>query len=423
MPFTRRTTLSGTAALGIGLLFMASWCATFPHDILAEGPSNSLAEIVTAAPTIAAFLFCALRPHAVRKLASTSAVPTLDAVSLIGRILRMAAPMLVLSMPHAASHAIALAGMAAYSVAEAILFIFWLDALSRISAHDSSKILPASFLAAGAVSFVTHPMAAWIPDLIATMAPFVSALLISVVQRHVASEEDAIGVLCDTASDDASEKNTDDHADWTFPFFPVAIMAAYCFAFRFTLAYTLGPNAWGPLGMLLVAATAGIIAVAARDAYHPTVLFKCAFPLMLAGLLAVGFLDDWRFLATLFTNAGNIVFELFILIALVQLCFRFSIDAVWMFGIVESTERMASVAGSISGNTLVLTHPAGSPEADAAIAAIVVVLAVLSMSLYSDRSAHQAFGAMPKNKGSDSASSVMSYYERIVWDCERAARK
>lgn len=403
----------GAETFGIGLLLIAGWCAAFPFDALGESSSSSLAATI---PAVVALLVCALKPEAIRAYAlKRNAVLALGIVALLGRALRMMA----YALP--SSYAAALVGTASYSAAEAIILVLWLDACARMSSSESSKTIPLAFLIAGAVSFATDSLNPWIPGSIATVAPFASALMLSRATSAGGFVHD-LKPSSDMQDDADAAEDPQRFEKWTFPFFPVAIMAAYCFAFRFTLAYTLGPSAWGPLGMLLIAAAAVAITILARDAYHPSILFKCAFPLMLAGLLAVGFLDDWRFLATLFTNAGNTAFRLFILVALVQLCFRFSINAIWMFGIVEAAERLASALGDASGASFASSYPTSSPESGLAIAAIIVVLSVLSMSLYSDRVAHQTFGTNPKKSGEEGADGVMSYYEKIVRDCERAAR-
>lgn len=198
--------------------------------------------------------------------------------------------------------------------------------------------------------------------------------------------------------------------------------------------------------LIALVALIGVAAAQERDASG--MLYLLALPLMVAGLLILGYLQVGREFAAMFTNASRIAFDMFILTTLCATCHRFGISALWMFGIVEAFSRLAGLLGMPLGRAFTTAFPVGSDVSQIVVAVVIVVLIALSMLAYGDdHLSGNTYGMLPVRRrrsvgdgaqgdqdaqGSQgqtssaalsSPESVMTYYERVVWECGKVARR
>ena len=240
------------------------------------------------------------------------------------------------------------------------------------------------------------------------LCPLLSALLLEI--WHPARDE--------------QEEPDDRPTTWSFPFLPVALLALYKLILYFSLSLTDGPSLFGPLGIIVISLIALIGTLFFFQSFTPTLLYRLSLPFMVAGLLLLAWLHTGSMAATMLTNASNIGFELFIFLALAQVCFRYDIDGVWMFSIVLAASSVATVLGRLAGGAFIQSFPAGSPEANLTVALVVVGLVALSVLFVNDRIVSRTFGTEPNPHATaeESAHATMSYYEELVWRCQRVAR-
>jgi len=148
---------------------------------------------------------------------------------------------------------------------------------------------------------------------------------------------------------------------------------------------------------------------------------------MVAGLLMVAWLDAGTVASTMLTNASNIAFEMFLLLTLCEICYRYDIEAIWMFGIVEGFASLAASLGWLAGRSFTAVWPAGTSGADVAVTVVIVTLIASSVLFFDDRMVSRTFGtaphAEPGGEGTPSPAPVLSYYEDLVWRCQRVARR
>lgn len=240
------------------------------------------------------------------------------------------------------------------------------------------------------------------------LCPLLSALLLEI--WHPARDE--------------QEEPDDRPTTWSFPFLPVALLALYKLIFYFSLSLTDGPSLFGPLGIIVISLIALIGTLFFFQSFTPTLLYRLSLPFMVAGLLLLAWLHTGSMAATMLTNASNIGFELFIFLALAQVCFRYDIDGVWMFSIVLAAASVATALGRLAGVAFIQNFPTGSPEANLTVALVVVGLVALSVLFVNDRIVSRTFGTEPNRHATaeESAHATMSYYEELVWRCQRIAR-
>lgn len=242
-----------------------------------------------------------------------------------------------------------------------LLFLFWLARCCRLLPRKTQLPLPLAFLLMAMGYFVLLGISSpWLALALLALCPLLSALLLEI--WHPARDE--------------QEEPDDRPTTWSFPFLPVALLALYKLIFYFSLSLTDGPPLFGPLGIIVISLIALIGTLFFFQSFTPTLLYRLSLPFMVAGLLLLAWLHTGSMAATMLTNASNIGFELFIFLALAQVCFRYDIDGVWMFSIVLAASSVATVLGRLAGGAFIQSFPAGSPEANLTVALVVVGLVI-----------------------------------------------
>lgn len=394
--------------LGIALLFICQWCADFSFSFPVElDPTGSF--YVPRFCAMAAFGACALLHRRLENLGILRAVPlVLGFCAGVGRILSVVAGIMPLAVP------CAYLGLVLQSGAEAFLLVMWLARCCELEPRETRIVFPLAYLLVACAYFILMAMHPWVATVGIVVAPMASGLLLAQVVRQGQNETGAL----------VSDEN--ERVEWTFPLLPVILLVVYKVIFYFSLSLTDGPSLYGPLGIVVISLVALFATTFFFDRYSASLLYRLALPLMVAGLLLLSWLKTGSMVATLLTNASNIGFELFILITLAEICFKYRIDGVWMFGIVELFSSAANTLGWFLGGVFVSTSPVGSPLANALVAVVVVGLVAASTLFFNDRLVSKTFGTEPvtsNGRGGGAPDAVMSYYEELVWRCERVARR
>ncbi len=345
-------------------------------------------------------------------------------------------------------------GHAFYEACDAVLLMSALCAACGAVARWACIVFPAGYALAALLHFVLRAMPAVAVAGIAPMLPLVAGISLAWVARrdigahigaasHVgpASKSGPVpmpapGMPCDSSEEPRRPGGSPcceeaPSSRWTFPVRPVILMCAYAFAFYFSLSLSEGPNPYGMLGMLLISLLALAVAVGMPSRYNVGFLYKTALPLMVAGLVCLAFLGEGRTVAVLFANSGNVAFTLFIYIALAGVCARYGVSPAWMFGIVQLSSEISGLVGMAAGREFTAAFPAGSPEANLAMCAMVVGVVVVSTVVFNDSVVARSFGMVPVDRGArdgDQAvlrgpAAAMSYSERVVWRCGQIARR
>ena len=345
------------------------------------------------------------------------------------------------------------AGHAFYEACDAALLMSALCMACGAVARWACVVFPAGYALAALLHFVLRAMPVAAVAGIAPMLPLVAGISLAwVARRDVGAHTDAVGrvgsasksgsapmpasgMACNSSEERQSGGSPRceeaPSSRWTFPVRPVILMCAYAFAFYFSLSLSEGPNPYGMLGMLLISLLALAVAVGMPSRYNVGFLYKTALPLMVAGLVCLAFLGEGRTVAVLFANSGNVAFTLFIYIALAGVCARYEVSPAWMFGIVQLSSEISGLVGMAAGREFTAAFPAGSPEANLAMCAMVVGVVVVSTVVFNDSVVARSFGMVPVDRDArdgDQAvlrgpAAAMSYSERIVWRCGQVARR
>lgn len=435
--------------LGLTFAITGSWCGLLAQTAPAA-TDPTIAFYLPGIVTFVVFFGCAIGHRRIHGLeVHGSLFILIGALACLGRLLDCFGGFL------GGSPGPVYAGMFLYSSAEALLLLFWLTRCARVEPRLTRIVFPLAYLLAGCLFFVLSELDGWVVAALLGVFPLVSGCMLAAflaragesshfgeeAARPVGNAERSVEGSAQLARGAAQPVNEVDATDkmasgerpssvsWSFPFRPVVLLVIYKFVFYASLPFTTGPSSNGPLGIIVITVIALVGTTFFFDRYSPSLLYKLALPFMCAGLLMVAWLNTGSGVATLLSNAGNIGFELFILMTLSEVCFRYDIDGIWMFGIVEGFSSLAATIAWSVGGAYVSRFPVGTFGANVAIAVVIIALIAASTLFFNDRMVGRTFGTEPvktkdaEGAGAQETPTVMSFYEELVWRCSLVARR
>lgn len=394
------------AFLGVALLFTCTWCSDFAATFSSNADPSAL-YLIPRMLSVAVLVLCALRPGKIRLLAKRlPACVALGVVVGVSRLFSLTAGLLP------ASAMVDVVFSAIGDAAGIVLLVLLFARCCTLKPRQTRVLFPAAYLFAACAYFILMALDPVVVAVLMVLFPVAAGVLLAQVSENIAYSGDV-------SPDDETT------TAWTFPFLPVLLLVIYKFIFYFSLSLTDGPSLYGPLGIAVISLVALAATTFFFDKYSASLLYRLALPLMVAGLLLLAWLHTGSMVATLLTNASNIGFELFILITMAEICFKYRIDGVWMFSIIQASAIAASTVGWFIGRAFVEGSPVGSAEANAVVAIVVVALVAASVLFFNDRLVSKTFGTEPvhKGEGEPSGAATMTYYEELVWRCTRVARR
>ena len=309
-------------------------------------------------------------------------------------------------------------GEALRGIASALLFMTWSEVYSKLPIRYASICYSGAYF----VSFLVHACMALLPGAMAIafeiVCGFGAAVFIplSISIEHPQPEEE----LVSTAP-----------GSWTIPIRPILLTAAYtvsAFALRQIIATGILSYSWLGGGIVALLSLIGCAFFFERH-FDASVLEFIALPLMVGGVLLWCLLGDSAGLAALFlADAGNVAFRIFILTILCNICFRYGVPALWLFGIVRLVMVLAEGCGLTVGLwASSLNQGTGSLEMD--IFAYAMILILITVSTFTQRTrkltetSWQITLKSDDHAGyADRLATVMGRHELLIWRCSQIAR-
>jgi DNA-binding CsgD family transcriptional regulator len=227
--------------------------------------------------------------------------------------------------------------------------------------------------------------------------------------------------------EEADSQELSDSMSWEFPFKPTILMMLYSFAFYFFLHLTGGSSVIDQIGIALLALPVLIASLYFFDRFDVRILYKLALPLMVAGLLIHSqFGTVGGTIANIMTNASFVGFTVFAQIILCNICYRYNVRAIWLFGIVYAACMLAHIIGSCVGHWVSVGLGYPSSASGMAIILVVICLVLTSMLLLDEHGFSTTWGITPHARSDETRNEhsviLMSYYEEFVWRCARVSR-
>ena len=257
----------------------------------------------------------------------------------------------------------------------AVLWVAWIELYARMDLrHVLVGYLLVHMLSA-ALSLVAGNALPTVASLaLATVLPVISVLMLPRARRSLEGAPFAQGERVG--------------GSWSFPVRPVALMAAFTLANVFVRSdLPLSERGWATAGVvvacLVVLAVALLRGVGRFSVWS---LYDLAFPLTLAGLFGALLSGQaWGVAASLCTNAGFALFQVFMTAVLCNVSFRYGVSALLLFGFSNAASNVGNLVGTG------LAYGLGIWPANGAVLAVAAVALVLTA----------CFVAMSGDRGSD----------------------
>lgn len=212
---------------------------------------------------------------------------------------------------------------------------------------------------------------------------------------------------------------------FSFPWKIVLLMAVYAFAYglKESSMYqsTFGPHS--AFGTLAVAAVVFVGVIARGGKFDFGVIYRIALPLMVAAFLIlpnVGVLGQAA--SDFCTSASYTAFSILIMLIMANLCYRYGMSAVWLFGIERGVRALFTLFGRQT-EQLLGAPSFGLAGSDAVVSGLVVILVVAAtMILFSEKELSSRWGVSFLGEDGTAGDRAIVKKQELANRCQELAR-
>ena len=212
---------------------------------------------------------------------------------------------------------------------------------------------------------------------------------------------------------------------FSFPWKIVLLMAIYAFAYglKESSMYqsTFGPHS--AFGTLAVAAIVFVGVIARGGKFDFGVIYRIALPLMVAAFLIlpnVGVLGQAA--SDFCTSASYTAFSILIILIMANLCYRYGMSAVWLFGIERGVRALFTLFGRQT-EQLLGAPSFGLAGSDAVVSGLVVILVVAAtMILFSEKELSSRWGVSFLGEDGAAGDRAIVKKQELANRCQELAR-
>ena len=185
---------------------------------------------------------------------------------------------------------------------------------------------------------------------------------------------------------------------------------------------TFGPHS--AFGTLAVAAIVFVGVIARGGKFDFGIVYRIALPLMVAAFLIIP--NGGAFgqaVSDFCTSASYTAFSILIMLIMANLCYRYGMSAVWLFGIERGVRALFTVLGRQTEALL------GSPEfglagSDAMVSGLVIVMVVAAtMILFSERELSSRWGVAFFGGDGTPANTAVVKRQELASRCSELAKQ
>ena len=303
------------------------------------------------------------------------------------------------------------AAMVAANAGYAMLYLAWMELYSQMSAQYVLVYFASTHLLSALLSYVVFAVDS-------SLATAVVALVIPLSSVALLRQADV------RTRDALCRQGEAQHLDWRLSLRPIAMLAAFSFANTVarSLLKTASDQAFVLLGVAVVAVCVLVFALLPNSSLDSKPLYQVSVPLLVAGMLLVLVDAAWAATAAAFlTNAAFTLFSVFATVLFCGAAYRYGVNALWLFGVVQGSLVAGSAIGRQSATWLA---PLLSDQVffTIVVGALVVVVTALAMALVSDRDFSATWG-LAQRPGGDDASAAVDEEEALAETCRRVAQR
>lgn len=196
-------------------------------------------------------------------------------------------------------------------------------------------------------------------------------------------------------------------ARFLFPYKAVLFIAAYSFACG---AAALDVDVVSArYSSVVPAAVVLVLILLNTKRFSVSVLFRLAFPLMVAGFLPVSFIPGVLHpYSSFMLTAGFSAMEMLLMFMICSIAYSSGTSAIWLFGVLGGTQFLMRATGSMLGSFVNASFGASGAMVLSVTAVVLVVIASLALvsekSLFSFWNARSSKGGSTDSSGEEDAS-------------------
>ena len=206
---------------------------------------------------------------------------------------------------------------------------------------------------------------------------------------------------------------------FSFPWKIVLLMAIYAFAYGLKES-SMYQSAFGTLA---VAAIVFVGVIARGGKFDFGVIYRIALPLMVAAFLIlpnVGVLGQAA--SDFCTSASYTAFSILIMLIMANLCYRYGMSAVWLFGIERGVRALFTLFGRQT-EQLLGAPSFGLAGSDAVVSGLVVILVVAAtMILFSEKELSSRWGVSFLGEDGTAGDRAIVKKQELANRCQELAR-
>lgn len=220
-----------------------------------------------------------------------------------------------------------------------------------------------------------------------------------------------------------AERPSKEWARFSLPWKAIFLMAIYAFAYGLMETY-LYSGAFGPhsaVGTVVVGVAIFLGVIIRGGKFDFGLIYRLALPLMVGAFIllpSLGILGEAA--SNLCVSGGYTAFSILIMLILSNICYRYGVSAIWLFGIERGVRALFMMLGRWVQGATVSLHFGGFDGST--IVMILTIFAVIggTLILFSERELSSRWGAHFLEGGTEAASIIKK--QELVNRCDELAR-
>ncbi|MEC4176198.1 LuxR C-terminal-related transcriptional regulator [Adlercreutzia sp. R7] len=191
--------------------------------------------------------------------------------------------------------------------------------------------------------------------------------------------------------------------EFIFPWKPVLVIGIYAFVYGMRSSVFAGPLSMNSgMGAFVGAAAVYLLFIRFGERLNFALLWRIAMPLMIVSLAPFdGIMPGWSTVADFCALSSYTILLLLIMAILSNLCYRYGVCALWIFGIERAVRMTTSQTGRLVGENIV--GSSSLPDFAQSIALVVMAagLIMVMCAFFSEKSVTSQWGIVLKHPIAD----------------------
>lgn len=296
----------------------------------------------------------------------------------------------------------------AFCVPFCILYLAWIEFYAQLDMrHNLASLCAVHFFSALLSYSVFLSASPFVIGAVFLVLPFVSLVMLF--------KADALTAKA------AYRKGETQKLGWEISFRPIVLLAVFAMTNQFLRSFLgLEGRAFVLVGVCAAALGVALLICLWFDKFELKMLYRVSVPVLVAGaMFALVDVSGGGVAAALCSNAAFTLFFIFITAVFSAISFRYGVNAVWLFGIVQSCLMFGSFVGASIGDAGLFSL-IGINAPMTLLGFLVVCLVAFSMLLVSDRDFETTWGI--SSRDDDGFVTPFEEGEAMQRRCAKAAR-